>query len=242
MYLINDMLRCCFDNCNVDFYYCQEKSMSTAPNGRLQHSGEKSTLASSKTRVGKLSGVANRVRLVKLLPVRTSIGTQNVKQDSHQTGASFDSRINPSSPLRLHNVEDASKKESGLLRTMRSHLGMTVKNHNASSSKVNRENCLKTSEVGCSSKAENKGAQAAVRDRMRKESKGSVLQRAKKTLTKEDRPNCSQQNMNLQRQNYPQDNHSLPQKNEKENYFEDQIDGLSRQVSVIDISRGGGRS
>lgn len=227
-------------------FFDVEKSMPTGLNGSFQfRSGAQSTLAKSGSRISNLSGAANRARRGKLQPARTSIGTQNVKRGSHQTEVSCpDSGMNPAYPVQFHNVEDASKKGSGLLRTTRSHLGMTVKNQNVSSTKVSRENCSKTPEVGSSSKAENKGAQAVLKDRMRRESKGTVHVKANKTLTKEGRTHHSRENMNLQRkeheevsQNCPQDNQSLLHMNEKENYFEDQVDGLSRQVSVIDLSR-----
>ena len=246
MSLMYDLLNYHIDSLNVDCHSCQEKSMPTGLNGSFQfHSGAQSTLAKSGTRISNLSGAAYRARRGKLQPARTSIGTQNVKRGSHQTEVSCpDSGMNPAYPVQFHNVEDASKKGSGLLRTTRSHLGMTVKNQNVSSTRVSRENCSKTPEVGSSSKAENKGAQAVLKDRMRRESKGTVHVKANKTLTKEGRPHHSHENMNLQRkeheevsQNCPQDNQSLLHMNEKENYFEDQVDGLSRQVSVIDLSR-----
>ena len=213
--------------------------MATGLNGNFQfHSGAQSTSAKSRARISSLGGAANRERRGKLQPARTSsIGTQNVKQGgSHQTeGSCPDSGTNPLYPVQFHNAEDAPKKESGLLRTTRIHLGMTVKNQNVSPIKVSKENCSKTREVGSSSKAGNKGgAQAVLNDRMRKESKGGGrvhFKEAIKAPTKEGRP------MNLQRKDCEEFSCPLENMNGKGNYCEDQVDGLIRRLNVIDLTK-----
>lgn len=182
-------------------------------------------MSKSRARISDLGGGPNRARRGKLQAAKTSIGTENVKQGPHVTeGPRHDSGTNPTNPVQLE--DDASKKNSGLLRTTRIHLEMTAKDQNVSSTEVNRENCSKIPEVVSSPKAGNKGGQAIPKGRMRNESKGRVLVKGKKTLTKE-----GSRSMNLQRKEHeeacsPQDNH-----------FDDQVDVLSRQLCVIALTK-----